>query len=189
MTSPSNSNPPESQLLVGWLTALKRQCEIEREECTWIWDMDRWEIDSINVIISAVPRGEGGWVQNEKQNRKTTNFRRAGKWCGLEGRRPLKYANVDCLHLFLLLLHIGAPSDVGADGVGKVQARGAKIIVILDRWVLDSSRVRCQQLHFICSINLSPVDLSGQVYTGIHTFIKIYTDAANEFMSWSPIER
>lgn len=79
------------------LTALKRGNRTCGVECTWIWDMDRCEIDSINVIISAVSGGL-------KAGNKTVKGGRQRQ------RQPLKYANVDCLHLFLLLLHIGATS-------------------------------------------------------------------------------
>jgi len=153
--------------------------------------MDRWEIDSINVIISAV--GDGRFRSpKRKQNRETTESRRAGK---VEDARGGHW-NMQTLTAFIYFYcycilgrRIGRGAGRGLDwagGPGKRRENNRYPGQVGPRFL---SRVRCQQLHFICSINLSPVDLSGQaIYSRTLTSIRIYTDAANEFMSccWSP---
>jgi len=98
---------PESQLLVGWLTALKPA--VRNRTCGVHMDMGHGSLGNWQYQRNYI--SSGGWAFSvpKTKTKQTTESRRAGK---VEGR-PLKYANVDCLHLFLLLLHIGATDRTG----------------------------------------------------------------------------
>lgn len=89
--------------------------------------------------------------------------------CGRRHTTTGKICNVDWLHLFLLLLHIGtdqstpfrapfapatAPSHLPQSQSWSWSRRQSQCFLCRSEW----------QLHFICSINLSQLDLSRDTY-------------------------
>lgn len=105
--------------------------------------------------------------------------RRRGNWqylrnyisCGRRHTTTGKICNVDWLHLFLLLLHIGTDQSTPFRAPVRTSTSPKKTPSHLPQsqsWSRRQSQCfLCRsewQLHFICSINLSQLDLSRDTY-------------------------
>lgn len=177
---------------------------------------NRWKRRMVKLVLRPTAATTHGVIENTHITAQTLTHihiysyncthtdKRRGNWqylrnyisCGRRHTTTGKICNVDWLHLFLLLLHIGTdqstpfrapvhtsaypttPSPPATEPRASSQSQSqSQCFLCRSEW----------QLHFICSINLSQLDLSRDTF--IHTSISKYEKQSSSvrqagFMIW-----